>query len=128
MVAGPAPPAAAAAPACPRGPKGPGPVRQSPRRALGEKGPGRRRRSCPRPCRFSCGLRAPYRSSASCPPRPPTCRSGRGPVRCRLPAESRRSEEHTSELQSLTNLVCRLLLEKKKKKESKKRQLLKSTD
>src|SRR5258706_15422794 len=30
-------------------------------------------------------------------------------------ARSRRSEEHTSELQSLTNLVCRLLLEKKKK-------------
>src|SRR5258706_10378375 len=29
---------------------------------------------------------------------------------------SYRSEEHTSELQSLTNLVCRLLLEKKKKK------------
>src|SRR5262249_56185909 len=29
-------------------------------------------------------------------------------------AEGRRSEEHTSELQSLTNLVCRLLLEKKK--------------
>ena len=26
------------------------------------------------------------------------------------------SEEHTSELQSLTNLVCRLLLEKKKTK------------
>ena len=26
-----------------------------------------------------------------------------------------RSEEHTSELQSRTNLVCRLLLEKKKK-------------
>src|SRR5437016_11280966 len=31
-------------------------------------------------------------------------------------ATSIRSEEHTSELQSLTNLVCRLLLEKKKKK------------
>src|SRR5258706_9823889 len=31
-----------------------------------------------------------------------------------------RSEEHTSELQSLTNLVCRLLLEKKKKKNNKK--------
>src|SRR5262249_56838845 len=31
-------------------------------------------------------------------------------------ARGRRSEEHTSELQSLTNLVCRLLLEKKKKK------------
>src|SRR5437016_10910178 len=29
--------------------------------------------------------------------------------------EGQRSEEHTSELQSLTNLVCRLLLEKKKK-------------
>src|SRR5437016_8567489 len=29
--------------------------------------------------------------------------------------EQGRSEEHTSELQSLTNLVCRLLLEKKKK-------------
>src|SRR5438093_10716712 len=26
---------------------------------------------------------------------------------------ARRSEEHTSELQSLTNIVCRLLLEKK---------------
>src|SRR2546430_6433414 len=32
-------------------------------------------------------------------------------------AESpKRSEEHTSELQSQSNLVCRLLLEKKKKK------------
>src|SRR2546430_13892476 len=29
---------------------------------------------------------------------------------------ARRSEEHTSELQSQSNLVCRLLLEKKKKK------------
>src|SRR5438477_11994793 len=35
-------------------------------------------------------------------------RRGRGGVR--------RSEEHTSELQSHVNLVCRLLLEKKKKK------------
>src|SRR5438046_5468757 len=33
--------------------------------------------------------------------------------------ERLRSEEHTSELQSLTNLVCRLLLEKKKKKNNK---------
>src|SRR5258706_3576226 len=32
-----------------------------------------------------------------------------------LSKEIMRSEEHTSELQSLTNLVCRLLLEKKKK-------------
>src|SRR5688572_32260773 len=30
-----------------------------------------------------------------------------------------RSEEHTSELQSQSNLVCRLLLEKKKKKKKK---------
>src|SRR2546430_11589787 len=30
-------------------------------------------------------------------------------------AESARSEEHTSELQSQSNLVCRLLLEKKQK-------------
>src|SRR5688572_31497745 len=36
-----------------------------------------------------------------------------------------RSEEHTSELQSQSNLVCRLLLEKKKKK--KKKLHLKST-
>src|SRR5690349_23639997 len=32
---------------------------------------------------------------------------------------SERSEEHTSELQSRRDLVCRLLLEKKKKKNSK---------
>src|SRR3989454_4709305 len=32
-------------------------------------------------------------------------------------AAIRRSEEHTSELQSPCNLVCRLLLEKKKKKD-----------
>src|SRR2546426_2268858 len=31
--------------------------------------------------------------------------------------EDRRSEEHTSELQSPCNLVCRLLLEKKKKRQ-----------
>src|SRR2546430_9737435 len=36
------------------------------------------------------------------------------------PADRRpRSEEHTSELQSQSNLVCRLLLEKKKKKKDK---------
>src|SRR5688572_31097243 len=36
-----------------------------------------------------------------------------------LGAGDRRSEEHTSELQSQSNLVCRLLLEKKKKKTKK---------
>src|SRR5688572_32385143 len=35
-------------------------------------------------------------------------------------AATARSEEHTSELQSQSNLVCRLLLEKKKKKKKKK--------
>src|SRR5688572_33395302 len=42
-------------------------------------------------------------------------RCGRGSVR------QDRSEEHTSELQSQSNLVCRLLLEKKKKKKKKKK-------
>src|ERR1019366_10002733 len=45
-------------------------------------------------------VRAAYKSLAWCVLHPPI-----------------RSEEHTSELQSLTNLVCRLLLEKKKTKE-----------
>src|SRR2546427_7006700 len=35
----------------------------------------------------------------------------------RRPRWAMRSEEHTSELQSQSNLVCRLLLEKKKKKQ-----------
>src|SRR5205807_7300494 len=38
--------------------------------------------------------------------------------RCRDRRTASRSEEHTSELQSPCNLVCRLLLEKKKKKSS----------
>src|SRR5579883_3580047 len=47
-----------------------------------------------------------------------------GAVRCSLPGRPElltrlRSEEHTSELQSRENLVCRLLLEKKKKKPKK---------
>src|SRR5205085_12652949 len=41
---------------------------------------------------------------------------GRGPDGDAAPADARRSEEHTSELQSQSNLVCRLLLEKKKHK------------
>src|SRR5688572_32654421 len=42
----------------------------------------------------------------------------RAPARRRAPRPSAapRSEEHTSELQSQSNLVCRLLLEKKKKR------------
>src|SRR5690606_29209789 len=38
----------------------------------------------------------------------------------------KRSEEHTSELQSRENLVCRLLLEKKKKKTNKETRLTRS--
>src|SRR2546430_4570528 len=45
----------------------------------------------------------------SSPVRRPRCRATRSP-------DGRRSEEHTSELQSQSNLVCRLLLEKKKKR------------
>src|SRR5438046_4123673 len=49
-----------------------------------------------------------YVASTSIWPQPaPICPVSRG--------WTNRSEEHTSELQSLTNLVCRLLLEKKKK-------------
>src|SRR5438093_4298093 len=64
-----------------------------------------------------------YRPAPSCGStcaraiRPPAAR--RRPPACRhetTRGEGSRSEEHTSELQSLTNLVCRLLLEKKKKK------------
>src|SRR2546425_3164187 len=49
---------------------------------------------------------------------PKQARSGTTPNRSWAPPSARRkrSEEHTSELQSLAYLVCRLLLEKKKKK------------
>src|SRR2546427_11952115 len=56
--------------------------------------------------RSSCRRRARMAASAW------VCSSGRG-------RSSGRSEEHTSELQSQSNLVCRLLLEKKKKTETK---------
>src|SRR2546425_5576976 len=59
---------------------------------------------------------APDRRTAA-PPPAPACRES-GP-RSRVSHRGRRtsrSEEHTSELQSLAYLVCRLLLEKKKKK------------
>src|SRR5256885_10410362 len=41
-------------------------------------------------------------------------RRARGGTRRPAPGDGARSEEHTSELQSPCNLVCRLLLEKKK--------------
>src|SRR2546427_8812742 len=48
------------------------------------------------------------------------CGSGAGKPEL-LQFLAQRSEEHTSELQSQSNLVCRLLLEKKKKKKNKRR-------
>src|SRR5256885_10639924 len=58
-----------------------------------------------------------FRSGAPLDPaRPRLLASGPGLGRECLLDRLRRSEEHTSELQSPCNLVCRLLLEKKKKK------------
>src|SRR2546425_6267227 len=61
------------------------------------------------PFRASCAARASGLTSAhfltGTPPDPPS----------QLHVGVERSEEHTSELQSLAYLVCRLLLEKKKK-------------
>src|SRR5436309_6458525 len=57
----------------------------------------------------------PYTTLFRSPSRPARS-SGTTAARARGPTSgSRRSEEHTSELQSRENLVCRLLLEKKKK-------------
>src|SRR2546430_10707452 len=57
-----------------------------------------------------------FRSSAAPAARRCSAPWGRRPCLERSrPASPSRSEEHTSELQSQSNLVCRLLLEKKKK-------------
>src|SRR2546430_10183458 len=45
------------------------------------------------------------------------CSTGVNYAGSKKDGDLRRSEEHTSELQSQSNLVCRLLLEKKKKNE-----------
>src|SRR2546425_8153422 len=64
-------------------------------------------------------FRSPSSSPEACPGLPP-CERPTGASttttwpRCSTTAR-KRSEEHTSELQSLAYLVCRLLLEKKKK-------------
>src|SRR5690242_20789337 len=58
----------------------------------------------------------------SAPPvRPLAAQDRRQPCDRLDPGPVDRSEEHTSELQSHVNLVCRLLLEKKKKKNKKKK-------
>src|SRR5262245_64989738 len=56
----------------------------------------------------------PASGRPSSAPRPTAVRAGPVPDL----GGARRSEEHTSELQSLRHLVCRLLLEKKKKKKT----------
>src|SRR2546425_8932371 len=67
--------------------------------------------------------RSRQRTNSSAPviARPPGVPLGQGGLYRGFAVGPRpRSEEHTSELQSLAYLVCRLLLEKKKKKSSKK--------
>src|SRR5688572_32088506 len=66
--------------------------------------------------------RWPVSSGAWRPPSSCSWPERRSRSRPRAPPASKRprSEEHTSELQSQSNLVCRLLLEKKKKKKNKK--------
>src|SRR3712207_7984366 len=72
----------------------------------------------------TCASRNPSPSSARAPGASPTARPAtdlrRAPCWAsaspRCAGGGRRSEEHTSELQSRQYLVCRLLLEKKKKK------------
>src|SRR6478672_13340363 len=54
----------------------------------------------------------PYTTLFRSPPTPPAPLSP--PSRWSSPGRRGRSEEHTSELQSRSDLVCRLLLEKKK--------------
>src|SRR5205814_8220911 len=73
--------------------------------------------------------RGPHRPSPAGAAGAPRARSAPHPAQTRSASlriacscsrfSERRSEEHTSELQSLRHLVCRLLLEKKKKKNKK---------
>src|SRR5436853_2431625 len=58
--------------------------------------------------------------------RPWTCFGGSRPAS--TAERISRSEEHTSELQSLRHLVCRLLLEKKKKKTTKMHQQIQESN
>src|SRR5205807_9810882 len=74
-------------------------------------------RSIPRSWRSTAASSPPRRGTTK-PTSSSRPRSHSKPVCGRVSASSpgtRRSEEHTSELQSPCNLVCRLLLEKKKK-------------
>src|SRR5438034_6850884 len=69
----------------------------------------------------------PYTTLFRSLPRPPAAHPGScppsGSQRVSRRSRCSRSEEHTSELQSHSDLVCRLLLEKKKKKKKKKKNI-----
>src|SRR6266496_6266095 len=63
--------------------------------------------------------RSSFRRETSCIAPKASTACTRSRTRLMTRCESSRSEEHTSELQSRRDLVCRLLLEKKKKKAKK---------
>src|SRR5438105_11046784 len=73
----------------------------------------RKRESCPGRCSHALESHARARAPGLLPDTGP-----------RLSPRRSRSEEHTSELQSRVDLVCRLLLEKKKKEIKTTRELL----
>src|SRR5699024_11818419 len=64
-------------------------------------------------CRVRSAASSPVTGSTGS--RSAHCSARRGSSSCPAATSRRRSEEHTSELQSRFDLVCRLLLEKKKK-------------
>src|SRR5260370_21390395 len=66
--------------------------------------------------RSPCDNRWECASAKACAGRPDGCPPPKAARRAARKPPTWRSEEHTSELQSHLNLVCRLLLEKKKKK------------
>src|SRR2546422_7237063 len=72
-------------------------------------------RSAPRPRPASAPPRRRARRAAATVRPGPSGRDPAGTGETGGTARPRRSEEHTSELQSRLHLVCRLLLEKKKK-------------
>src|SRR2546430_7195785 len=61
------------------------------------------------------GAAAPVTYAGTLAPARAGAHEGPAGAREREPEPDERSEEHTSELQSQSNIVCRLLLEKKKK-------------
>src|SRR5258705_8463630 len=96
----------------PRSPLFPSPplFRSAPRRPVAGSG----RRLASRSRQTLVAIRYSQARNVDRPSKVSRLRQARRNVSCTL-----RSEEHTSELQSLRHLVCRLLLEKKKKQQQK---------